>query len=198
MPLPPRRYDTGREDRAGVNGQSRFMYREVWYSVPVAYRRREVVVKGYAEEVTARCNGREIARHARGFQKGELVLDPMHYLPVLQRKPHALDHAEAFRRWDLPLIYERFRRELEQRSADGLRDYVEVLGLLRQFSQQAVTAALRRSAANRTFSAQAVLFHLRLGERRQDAPALETAGRWNLPPINITRPDLARYEALAM
>lgn len=198
MPLPTRRYDTGREVRAGINGQSRFMYREVWYSVPVAYRRREVVVRGYAEEVTAHCEGREIARHVRGFQKGELVLDPMHYLPVLQRKPHALDHAAAFLRWDLPLIYERFRRELEQRSADGLREYVEVLGMLRQFSQQEVTAALRRSAANRTFSAQAVLFHLRLSERRQDAPALETTDRWNLPQIEIARPDLARYEALAM
>lgn len=198
IPLPPRRYDTGREDRAGVNGQSRFMYREVWYSVPVAYRSREVVAKGYAEEVTARCDGREIARHARGFQKGELVLDPMHYLPVLNRKPHALDHAEAFHGWKLPLIYERFRRELEQRSANGLREYVEVLSLLRQFSQREVTAALRRSAANSTFSAEAVLFHLRLGERRQDAPALETADRWGLPQIEIARPDLARYEALAM
>jgi len=198
IPLPPRRYDTAREVRAGANGQSRFLYRDVWYSVPVAYRRREVVVKGYAEEVTARCDGREIARHARGFRKGELVLNPVHYLPALQRKPHTLDHAEAFHRWNLPLIYERFRRELEQRSTDGLREYVEVLGLLRQFPQTEVTAALRRAAANRTFSADAVLFHLRLGERRQDVPALEMAGRWNLPRIEIARPDLARYEALAM
>ena len=86
---------------------------------------------GDPEEVAARCDGREIARHARGFQKGELVLDPVHYLPVLQRKPHALDHAQAFQRWTLPLIYQRFRRELEQRSGNGLREYVEVLSLLR-------------------------------------------------------------------
>ena len=198
IPLPPRRYDTGKEERAGVNGQSRFQYREVGYSVPVAYQGREVVVKGYAEEVAARCDGREIARHRRGFQKGELVLDPLHYLPVLQRKPHALDHAEAFHRWTLPLIYERFRRELEHRSANGLREYVEVLSLLQQFSQREVTGALRRSAASQTFSAQAVRFYLRLGERRQDAPALETADRWGLPQVAIARPDLSRYEALAM
>jgi transposase len=198
IPLPPRRYDTGREDRAGVSGQSRFLYREVWYSVPVAYRSREVVAKGYAEEVTARCDGREIARHARGFQKGELVLNPLHYLPVLYRKPHALDHAAAFRGWKLPLIYERFRQELEKRSATGLREYVEVLGLLRQFPQRDVTAALRRSAATRVFSAEAVRFHLRLAERRQDAPTLETADRWGLPQVEIARPDLTRYEALAI
>lgn len=198
IPLPPRRYDTGKEDHAGVNGQSRFMYREVWYSVPVAYRNREVMVKGYAEEVAARCGGQEIARHARGFQKGELVLDPVHYLPVLHRKPHALDHAQAFHHWTLPLIYERFRRELEQRSGNGLREYVEVLSLLRQFSQREVTAALRRSASAQTFSAQAVRFYLRLGERLHDAPLLETCERWGLPRVEIVRPDLSRYEALAM
>jgi len=197
IPLPPRRYDTGKEDRAGVNAQSRFVYREVWYSVPVAYRSREVVAKGYAEEVVARCDGREIARHARGFQKGELVLDPVHYLPVLQRKPHALDHAQAFHQWTLPLVYERFRRELEQRSEKGLREYVEVLGLLRQFSQRELTDALRRAAATQTFSVDAVRFYLRLGERRQDVPALETADRWGLPRVEIARPDLCRYEVLA-
>lgn len=196
IPLPSRRYDAGKEDRAGVNGQSRFMYRDVWYSVPVAYRRREVVVKGYAEEVAARCDGREIARHARGFEKGEMVLDPLHYLPVLHRKPHELDHAQAFRRWTLPLVYEHFRRELEQRSESGLREYVEVLGLLRQFPQCDVTAALRRAAAVQTFSAQAVRFYLRLGERRQDAPVLETRDRWGLPRVDVVRPDLCRYEAL--
>ena len=198
IPLPPRRYDTGREARAVVNRQSRVMYRKVWYSVPVAYRRRNVVVRGAAEEVSVGCDGREIARHARGFQDGELVLNPLHFLPVLQRKPHTLDHAEAFRHWDLPLIYERFRRELEQRSADGLREYVKVLDLLRQFSQKEVTAALRRSASNRTFSADAVLFQLRLAERRQDAPILETVDRWDLPQGKTAFPDLARYESLAM
>jgi len=198
LPLPPRRYDAAKEDRAVVNGQSRFMHRDVWYSVPVAYRSREVVVKGYAEEVAARCEGREIARHTRGFQKGELVLDPLHYLPVLHRKPHELDHAQAFRRWTLPLIYERFRRELEQRSGNGLREYVAVVSLLSQFSQREVTAALRRAAAVQTFSAEAVRFYLRLGERRADVPALETADRWGLPRVEIARPDLCRYEELAM
>ena len=197
IPLPSRRYDTGREDHAGVNGQSRFLHRKVWYSVPVAYRSREVGVKGYAEEVVARCDGREIARHARGFQPGEMVLDPLHYLPVLHRKPHELDHALAFHRWTLPLIYERFRRELERRSETGLREYVAVLSLLQQFPQGKVTSALRRAAAVQTFSAQAVLFYLRLGERAQDAPVLETRDRWGLPQVEITHTNLKCYEELA-
>jgi len=199
MPLPPRRYDTGREDRAGVNGQSRFLYRDVWYSVPVAYRNREVAVKGYAEEVAARCDGREIARHARGFQKGELVLDPLHYLPVLRAKPHLLDHAQAFRHWTLPLIYARFREELARRHpGDGLRRSVEVLSLLREFPPRQVTAALRRAAACQSFSPEAVRFYLRLEERAADAPVLETAHRWGLPHLKLAPTDLRRYESLVV
>jgi hypothetical protein len=56
---------------------------------------------------------------------------------------------------------------------------------------------LRRAAATRTFSVEAVRFYLRLGERRADVPALETADRWGLPRVEIARPDLNRYEALA-
>lgn len=198
MPLPQRRYDVGQEVRAQVNGMSRFLYREVWYSVPVAYRRREVVARGYAEEVAVRGDGREIARHDRGFRKGEMVLNPLHYLPVLRRKPHELDHAAAFRGWTLPLVYERFRRELELRGDDGLRQYVEVVSLLGQFSQAEVTAALRRAVAGRTFSLEAVRFYLRLRERAQETPALDAAGRWGLPPLAMPSPDLCRYETLAV
>lgn len=199
IPLPPRRYDTGREERSGVTGQSRCLYRKVWYSVPLAYRDREVVAVGYAEEVAVRGDGREIARHPRGFRPGELVLNPLHFLPSLRRKPHLLDHAEAFHRWTLPLIYERFRRELEQRSPEeGLRQYVEIVSQLQTFSYRKLTAALRRAAAAQSFSPEAVRFYLRLGEHAGDAPVLDTRGRWGLPVVALERPDLSRYESLVM
>lgn len=198
IPLPPRRYDTGKEQRVIVNEQSRFRYRDVWYSVPLAYRRREVVAWGYAEELVVRCGGRLIARHARGFEKGQMVLDPLHYLPVLRRKPHLLDHAQAFHRWTLPLIYERFRRELELRhNGDGLRQYVEVISLLQDFPQREVTAALRRAAACQGFSPEAVRFYLRLRERSHDAPGVAIREPWGLPRVEWARADLSRYESLA-
>jgi len=199
IPLPARPYDTGKEQRVTANAQSRFRYRDVWYSVPLAYRGREVTAWGYAEEIVARCDGRQIARHARGFSKGEMVLDPLHYLPVLRTKPHELDHAQAFRNWSLPLIYERFRAELALRhNGEGLRQYVEVLSLLQEFPQSALTAALRRAAALQSFSPEAVRFYLRLGERATDTPALETTDRWGLPRLAWASADLRRYESLAM
>ena len=199
LPLPARRYDTGKEQRVIANEQSRFRYRDVWYSVPLAYRGREVVAWGYAEELLARCDGRQIARHARGFEKGQMVLDPLHYLPILRTKPHELDHARTFRNWTLPLVYERFRQELERRhNGNGLRQYVEVLGLLQDFPQTELTAALRRAAACQSFSAETVRFYLRLKERSQQAPALPSCSRWGVAGVERARADLSRYESLAV
>jgi len=199
IPLPVRRYDTGKQQRVAVNDQSRFRYRDVWYSVPLAYRGREVVAWGYAEEIVVRADGRLLARHDRGFEKGQMVLDPLHYLPALRHKPHSLDHAVAFRNWTLPLVYERFRRELEQRhNGNGLRQYVEVLGLLQDFSQAELTAAMRRAAAVQTFSAEAVRFYLRLRERSEQPLALPACGRWGLGTVELSPGDLSRYDTLAM
>lgn len=199
IPLPARRYDTGKEQRVTVNDQSRFRYRDVWYSVPLAYHGQEVVAWGYAEQIVVRCDGRQIAQHARGFNKGQMVLDPLHYLPVLRCKPNLLDHGLAFQKWTLPLVYERFRQEMERRcNGEGLRQYVEVISLLRDFPQRDLTAALRRATACQIFSPEAVRFHLRLQERADDAPSLETHNRWNLPDMQPTTADLSRYESLAM
>jgi hypothetical protein len=199
IPLPTRRYDTGKEQRVVVNAQSRFRYRDVWYSVPLGYRGREVVAWGYAEELVVRADGRLIARHSRGFEKGQMVLDPLHFLPILRRKPHALDHALAFRNWTLPLVYERFRQELERRhNGDGLRQYVEVLGLLQDFGQAELTVALRRAVAVEAFSAEAVRFYLRLRERSEQAPALTPCRRWGLGSEELSVGDLRRYESLAV
>lgn len=199
IPLPARRYDTGKEQRVVVNAQSRFQYRDVWYSVPLGYRGREVVAWGYAEELLVRADGRLIARHARGFEPGQMVLDPLHFLPILRRKPHALDHALVFRDWTLPLVYERFRQELERRhNGEGLRQYVEVLGLLQEFPPAELTGALRRAVACQSFSAETVRFYLRLKERTQLAPALPSARRWGLGGVELSVGDLSRYESLAV
>jgi hypothetical protein len=128
-----------------------------------------------------------------------MVLDPLHYLPILRTKPHELDHARTFRNWALPLIYERFRHELERRhNGDGLRQYVEVLGLLQDFPQAELTAALRRAAACQSFSAETVRFYLRLKERSEQAPALPPCSRWGMAGVELGRADLSRYESLAV
>jgi hypothetical protein len=70
-------------------------YRANDYSVPTAYGHREVLVKGYVHDVTICCDSEVIARHARSYEREELIFDPLHYLALLEQKTCALDQAAS-------------------------------------------------------------------------------------------------------
>ena len=75
------------------------------YSVPRAFAFHTVAVKGYVDRVviTAARPGRRDT--CAMLPKREMILEPIHYLATLSRKPGALDHAPVFRDWKLPACF---------------------------------------------------------------------------------------------
>ncbi len=65
---------------------------------------REVLVRGYVERVVISCAAEVIARHKRSYEREDLVFDPLHYLPLIERKAGALDQAAPLRGWDLATL----------------------------------------------------------------------------------------------
>src|SRR6202030_3478746 len=101
-------------------------------------------VKGYVSRVEVVADGQVVACHARSYGRGERVLDPLHYLVVLGRKPAALDHAPVYRDWQLPPAVTDLRRDLEARLGPraGGRHYIRVLQLLAHHPLARVEQAL--------------------------------------------------------
>ena len=93
MPLPPVAYDACEKQSGRVSSLSLVRYRTNDYSVPVAYGYRDVLVRGYVDQVVISCGSEVIARHPRSYQRDDFVYDPIHYLPLLERKPGAPDQA---------------------------------------------------------------------------------------------------------
>ena len=144
LPLPPVAYDACDKQASRVSSLSLVRYRTNDYSVPVAYGHRDVLVKGYVDQVVISCGTEIIARHPRSYERDDFVYDPIHYLPLLERKPGALDQAAPLQAWDLPDEFGTLRRLLESRMGRrGKREYVQVLRLLETFSQQEVAAATK-------------------------------------------------------
>ena len=77
-------------------------YRANDYSVPTRYGHRQVLLKGYVDEIVICCGSEEIARHRRSYEREELIFDPLHYLALLERKTNALDQAAPLAGWELP------------------------------------------------------------------------------------------------
>src|SRR5208282_4583209 len=146
--LPPAPYDACQKKAARVSSQSLVRYRGTDYSVPTAYGRREVVIRGYVHEVVISCGAAVIARHPRSYEREDFVFDPLHYLALLERKIGALDQAAPLVGWALPEEFATLRRLIEARMAKrGKREFVQVLRLLEVFRREDVLAGVREAIA---------------------------------------------------
>ena len=142
MPAAP--YDACEKQAGRVSSLSLVLYRTNDYSVPVAYGHRDVLVRGYVDRVVISCGSEVIAKHPRSYERDDFVYDPIHYLPLLERKTGALDQAAPLQGWDLPDEFGNLRRLLESRMGRrGKREYVQVLRLLETFSMGEVHSAVR-------------------------------------------------------
>ena len=102
MVLPPTPYDACEKVSTRATSISMVRYRGNDYSVPVAYAHHEVQVCGYVGEVVIGAGTEVIARHRRSYEKADMVLDPLHFLPLPEKKTGALDQAAPLQGWELP------------------------------------------------------------------------------------------------
>ena len=144
QPLPAAPYDACEKQAGRVSSLSLVRYRTNDYSVPVAYGHRDVLLRGYVDQVIISCGSEVIAKHPRSYERDDFVYDPIHYLPLLEQKTGALDQAAPLQDWDLPEEFSNLRRLLESRMGRrGKREYVQVLRLLETFSMGEVHSAVR-------------------------------------------------------
>ena len=185
LPLPPVAYDACDKQAGRVSSLSLVRYRTNDYSVPVAYGHREVIVRGYVDQVVISCGSEVIARHRRSYQRDDFVYDPIHYLPLLEQKTGALDQAAPLQGWGLPEEFGTLRRLLESgMGRRGKREYVQVLRLLESFSQQEVAAAVKDALRLGAISFDAVK-HLVLCRLEGRPPRLDLELYPYLPRVRV-------------
>lgn len=116
------------------------------YSAPSGYRGMKVRGELSIDHVDLFYAGKRIARHERLFGNNKWLLEPDHYLDILQRKPGAFDTARVIRQWRVtwPEYLERLlsRFKESQGATKGIKDFITVLMLYRQHDPQVVEAAV--------------------------------------------------------
>ena len=163
------------------------------YSVPAAFAGKAVSVRRTAQQIRVVCEQEVIAAHPRRFGREQLVCDPWHYLPVLEKKPGALRNGAPFLSWDLPQPIQIVRdRLLKQPKGD--RAFVELLLMARETGLESLQVACELALEAGLTTGAVVMNEL----RRLSAPS-------GPPPINLpeqlqlqTEPlaDCARYDLL--
>ena len=163
------------------------------YSVDARAVGRPVEIRAYAEHVEFWQDGQVVGRHPRAFGSNKAVYNPLHYIPVLARKPGALRNGAPFKEWELPPSMRRVQRRLG-RVPNGDRQMVDILGAVLTDGLDAVETACAEALGEGVHSA-AVILNI-LARHREPAPPLTIATPEALRLTCEPAADCARYDSL--
>lgn len=158
LPLPAHRFDAC-VGRAGVVDKYQTVQLETnHYSVPRGVAFCTVAIKAYVDRVEVVRGDRLLASHARSYGRNESILDPLHYLAALSRKPACLDHSGVFRNWKLPGLFADLRGMLEREHGvrGGGRQYIRVLQLLVSHPVERIAQAIEACRGRQCLTAEII------------------------------------------
>jgi transposase len=196
LPLPAHAFDPCVIQPAQVDKYQTVQFDRNRYSVPRRWAFRTVSVKGYIDRIEVVGDGTTIAAHTRSYRSRQKVLDPLHFLGVLEKKPAALDHAPVLRDWQLPPAFAELRAALVERlgSCVGTRHYIRVLQLLANHPAEQLAAVVADCLVRGELDAAIITA---VARRAMSGNALSLTGG-TLPPdlaaVTVRPTDLARFD----
>ena len=140
------------------------------YSVPCEYAGKAASVRVYASRLVFAVDGHEVAEHERAFGKGRRLLNPLHYIRFLERKPGALRNGQPFREWDLPEAVEAVWEHIRH-YPDWDRQMSQILSAIPTYGLEAVSVACETALESGPVNQSVILNHLaRLTEEPSAEP----------------------------
>jgi transposase len=199
--LPQHAFDPCVEGQAIADKYQTVAFDANRYSVPRPWAFREVTVKGYVDRVAVVAGGRVVAEHPRCYDRSRQILDPVHFLAALERRPAALDHAPVYRDWEPTANFAALRHELEEKygTPAGTRQFIRVLQLLAEHPQSRVERAIEACRSGHAVSAEAIVQRTRTlaaAEAGRPSAIDHSCEAANLPRVSVPPPDLSRFNRL--
>lgn len=201
LPLPEKDFECCVTQPATLNGFSQVEYETNRYSVSADDSYRNLVIKAYPFRIDVLYIEDVIASHPRCYGKKRDILDPLHYLPLLEQRPGAFEHAKPIRRWrkSWPPAYERLLAHLRDQWPDGrgVREFVRILKLHQAHPADLIAQAVEQALEYGCAHADGVQLCLRqLTNPESPAPTIDLA-RWpELTDVGVRSPDLQCYDQL--
>jgi hypothetical protein len=195
LPLPFTAFEACRTQPGRVNSELLVRFDDNDYSVPMEYAYQDVVVKGDADQVKI-CRFQDvIAVHRRCWSREQQIFNPLHYLPLLERKPHALAFARPLAELTLPGCFEVLQHRMEWDLDQGRREYVQVLRLLERYSLAQVTSAIQKALQHRVHTKDGIAQFL-AGCRPWRQTTFQLGRGQHLRLVQIAQADVRQYGTL--
>lgn len=170
------------------------------YSVPTEHAQEKLLLRAFVDRVEI-SNGQEvIAVHPRCWEREQDILDPLHYLALLERKPRAFAQARAIRQWraQWPPAFERYWTVLNQKlpAQEATATFVRLLQLCQRYPQETLAAALEEALGHHCYSYDGVCELLRRQAEPPSSLRLPLEDRPDLRQVVVAMPELAQFDRL--
>jgi hypothetical protein len=203
-PLPAHDFDCCISRPVVLNPYSQVEFETNRYSVPTGKAYRNLVLKAYPFRVDILHLNEVLASHPRCYSRGQDILDPLHYLPLLEQRPGAFEHAKPIRHWreGWSPVYEQLLSRLREQWPDGrgIREFVRVLKLHHDHPAELVEQAVKQALAYGCAHADGVILCLHQ-LLQPEAPVSSLDLPMSLEPpawatVGVQLPDVSCYDQL--
>jgi transposase len=190
LPLPEIAFSNIQTTDTKVDRYSTVIVDKNRYSVPTRYAGLKVKVSLGVNQVEIFRDGVRVASHRRLYGNNKWSLDPDHYLELIQRRPEAFNSARPIRQWRtkwpscLERLLERFQHS--QGETKGIKDFISVLMLYRDYRADEVEAAVEKALDVHISCSQGVK-HLLLPCAQSSSGSAQSLESWPaLPPADVS------------
>ncbi len=184
-----------------LNAYSQVEFETNRYSVPAEAAYRQLILRAYPFRIEILHRDQIVAQHPRSYGRKQEIYEPLHYLPLLEQRPGAFEHAKPLRQWraQWPPIYEQLLAYLRAHQPEGeaIPEFVRILGLQREYSVGQIEQAIGQALAQGGVHFEGLRLRLRQGQPT-DMPAapLDLSQRPLLAAVAQAPRDLRTYNVL--
>jgi hypothetical protein len=159
LPLPARPFDPAVNHRGLVDNYCTVPLKDSHYSVPAKYVGKGLTIRAYWDRLEITDGLVVVAEHPRTYKKDEYILQPEHYLDLLERRPHAVPYARPLVQHAWPDGYWEFYQKMAQDIGPGPagRDFVRILRSHVKYGAELVGNAIKESKQLGSASADFVI-----------------------------------------
>jgi hypothetical protein len=183
IPLPKQDYLACVTRPVKANPYSQGVYETNRYSVPHSYAGKQLVLRAYPFKIEVISLEGVIASHLRCFGREQDILDPMHYISLLEQRPGAFEHAQPIRQWrkKWPASYEQLLHSLQENKPEGqgVREFISILKLHQSYSSEMLEKAVSAAVLNGRMGLDGVMYHLQ--RSFTPVPQIQPINLSNLP-----------------
>jgi hypothetical protein len=180
-----------------VDAHARVKFDGNRYSTSPDVARKTAVLRASATQVRVLYQGREVACHARCYDRGQFVRQPAHQLEALQRRGRQRARQLEGSFDALGEAARQFHLALRQRPVKTRVHLRRLLHLVRLYGRPDVVAAIARANAYQTFDAAYVETLLLQERRRRELPSptqVRPQREELVAEIELDEPDPGAYD----